>query len=131
MSARGNSASGPMGTGHMLLKVTVNVYRTGFAKADVCEGRLTSIESRWAVVKTNAPKPTWYIVHRPSGKGVWSLYPSSVTGMRGCLAIIRAWEAHTDLDWSGLDTVTFGGVPAQTSGLTATVLAAREIAWTA
>lgn len=115
----------------MTSKLTVNIYRPGFAKAEVSEARVTSLTSRWAVVKTAAPKPTWYIVHRPSGKGVWSIYPNMVTGMRGCLAIVRAWEAHTELDWSGLDTVPFGGVPTQTPGLLATVRAAQEIARTA
>lgn len=112
-------------------KTIVNVYRPGFAKPDDCEARVTSPTSRWAVVKTKTPKPTWYIVHRASGKGVWSIYPSKVTGMRGCLAVVRAWEAHAELDWSGLDDVPFGGAPTQTPGLLVTVRAAQEIARTA
>ncbi len=110
------------------MRVTVNIYRQGFAKAAVHEAHVTSLESRWAVVGTDGAKKSWWIVHRPSGKGVWSIYPSHVSSLRGCLAIVKAWEAQTHLNWAALDTVTFGGALVPTPELLALVTEAREIA---
>ncbi len=111
----------------MATRATVRIHHGTYAR----EGReveafVTSPDSRWAVVKPH-PKGGYYISHRASGKGVWSLYPLAVITKAACLRVVKAWEAHSELDWAALDSIPFGENAVQTPALTALVIAAREI----
>lgn len=70
------------------------------------EAYLTREDSRFAVAKEHKG---WSLRHRASGMGLWSLLPgSSAHSLADLLNLIRAWEAHTEIDLSPLDNVTFG-----------------------
>lgn len=70
------------------------------------EAYLTKADSRFAVAKENG---SWVLRHRASGLGLWSLLPTARKNtLAELLSLVAAWEAHTEIDFSPMDDVTFG-----------------------
>lgn len=91
-------------------KTTVRVvtYMNNPPEGRDAEAYLTKESSRFAVTRLDAKAP-WVVTHRASGMMVNSLLPISTRAtVAELLAIIAAWEAHTELDLEAFDLATFG-----------------------
>lgn len=92
------------------IKTTVRVaaYMNEPPEGRDAEAYLTNEGSRFAVTRLDAKTP-WVLTHRASGYMVNSLLPISVRStIAELLAIVSAWEAHTELDLDAFDLAKFG-----------------------
>ena len=92
------------------MKVPVLISSRHYAKPYELEASVSKPDSLFAVVKMQNAKG-YSIVHRASGFFVMSLLPSKSFGQRELLAVVKAWESHSELEIEksmGADSVEFG-----------------------
>lgn len=85
-------------------KITVAGYMNTSQPYEI-EAWQTKADSRFAAAKPAGKH--WDLRHVASGLSMGSLLPPRAVQLAEVLAVIAAWEAHTELDFSPLDVVEF------------------------
>ena len=86
-------------------KILIPAYMNASRPKEV-EAYKTREDSRFAVAKVT--DTAWDLRHVQSGMSIGSLLPSRKFTLNELLGVVKAFEAHTELDLSHLDGARFG-----------------------